>query len=258
MRGAALGLALATVLGQGFTVFGWEPFRRENEPVREGNEHLAAGRLEAAVDAYDRAARGLPTEPRVHLNRGIGLLRSGRHDEARDALALATEPSAPSDVRAAAHYDLGLVHLEQAEEAATAEDHEEAQRLFREAADAFRASLRLAPGNADAGWNLELALRRLREEQEQQEQQEQEEQEQDDQPEQQDDPQEQDEQGQQDSEPQDEPQPQPSAPDDASAEPPPTPNERVLDALRDREESLGRARARTRAARERRRVERDW
>jgi Ca-activated chloride channel family protein len=41
-------------------------------------------------------------------------------------------------------------------------DHRNSARLFREAADAFRRSLRLRPGNRDAAWNLELALRRAR------------------------------------------------------------------------------------------------
>ena len=45
-------------------------------------------------------------------------------------------------------------------------------RLLREAADAFRRSLRARPGNRDAAWNLELALRRIREQEEQQQQQE--------------------------------------------------------------------------------------
>jgi Ca-activated chloride channel family protein len=45
-------------------------------------------------------------------------------------------------------------------------DHRASARLFREAADAFRRSLRLRPGNRDAAWNLELALRRARAEDE--------------------------------------------------------------------------------------------
>jgi Ca-activated chloride channel family protein len=164
----------------------WELFRSENPDVRDGNERLTAGDAEGAVAAYDRAVATLPGEPAVRLDRGLALLAAGRMDEAREELLRATEPPASAEIRGAAHYDLGLAFYQQGDAAATAGEHEEAQRLFREAADAFRSSLRQVPGNRDAGWNLELALRRIREQEEQQQQQEeQEEQEQQDQQDQQ-------------------------------------------------------------------------
>ena len=188
----------------------WDPFLVENEHVQAGNERMAANDAAGALTHYDRAARELPNEAGVHLNRGLALLEAGDLDRAREAFLLATEPPAPADVRADAYYDLGLAFYRQADAAAREQNHEEAQRLFREAADAFRQSLRIRPGNDDAGWNLELALRRIREQQEQQRQQEQEQQEQEQQEqEQQQQNQQQQNQQPQDQQPRDQQSPQP-------------------------------------------------
>lgn len=282
---------------------------RENPAVERGNEALRGGDPEAALEAYDEAARALPSAPGVHLNRGLALLAADDLAGARDALRIAASPESPPELRADASYDLGLAFLREAEARAGEEDHAEAQKLFREAADAFRGSLRARPGDRDTAWNLELALRRLREEQEAQEQQEREQQQrqeqepqdeerQDEEPEPRDDdaaqepeaPPEGDPQGQddeapnedagpRDAEPRDEgtdgpgdegddapPEPEPQAPgespeardEDAGERRLPRDVERVLDALRDDEESLEAERAAARARRERRRPTKDW
>jgi hypothetical protein len=217
----ALALLGALVIAQGAVaarVHAWEWFRGENGHVRDGNERLRANDAAGALREYEAAARELPSDPGVHLNRGLALLALSEHDKAREAFLLATEPPAPAAIRAAAYYDLGLAFYRQADAAATAAadaavaqgaaqpapgaapavpggaaeppqaDHREAQRLFREAADGFRRSLRIQPGNRDAAWNLELAVRRLREEEEaqrreeEQQRQQQEQQEQEEQP----------------------------------------------------------------------------
>src|SRR5687767_15000273 len=72
--------------------FAW--LRSENRHVREGNEKLKAGDAKAALAAYDRAARELPSEGGVHLDRGLALLKSGELAPAREALRLATQPPA--------------------------------------------------------------------------------------------------------------------------------------------------------------------
>jgi len=156
----------------------WDPFLVPNDHVEDGNARMADEDPSGALHHYEQAARQLPNEPGVHLNRGLALLDAGELDRALEAFEVAAEPGGPREIRADAYYDMGLVYYQQGDAAAAEEDHQEAQRLFREAAERFRQSLRQRPGNADAGWNLELALRRLHEEEEAQEQQEQEEQEQ--------------------------------------------------------------------------------
>ncbi|MDH5493084.1 MAG: hypothetical protein OEY14_14110, partial [Myxococcales bacterium] len=160
---------LAFTLGAAGSARAWEPLRAANGHVERGNRRMAEEDPAGALEAYDAAARELPSEAGVHLNRGVALLASGDHARAREALLLATEPSAPAELRGAAYYDLGLSFYREGDRLALEEDHQGAQDQFREAADAFRRSLRAAPGNRDAAWNLELALRRIQEQQEQQE-----------------------------------------------------------------------------------------
>lgn len=285
---------------------GWQWLRSENRNVREGNERFAAGDVKAALGAYDRAARELPSEGGVHLNRGIALMRSGQLGPARDALRLAEQPSAAPQVRADAAHDLGITFYREADTLAGENKHDEAQKLFREAAAAFKQALHVRPGDRAAAWNYELAKRRIREQedkqkeqQEQQKKQEQDQQKQEEQDKQaqqnqqgqqdQDGKPGQDQQQPQDQQPQDQakkdeagqpkpeqpkpeqqaqnqPQNEPNAPQNQpeSGDPQPADEKvapevsRALDALEDGEQNLERVRALNRAARERRRPEKDW
>jgi Ca-activated chloride channel homolog len=152
---------------------GFEWLRSENDDVTEGNERLKAGDAKAALGAYERAARQLPAEAGVHLNRGLALLAGGELGKARDALRLAVQPPASNAVRADAYHDLGIGFYREADARAAENKHDEAQQLFREAADSFKHALRLRPGERDTAWNYELAKRRVTEQQDAQKQQEQ-------------------------------------------------------------------------------------
>lgn len=158
--GCALVLAALLALGTPPKARAWEPFRSANADVEKGNAELEKGQLDKAIAAYNDAAKRLPQEPGVHLDRGIALLKSGKLAEARNALQLATQGTPPREVRAKAQYNLGLSFLQEADAAAKQEDLEGAQKLVREASDAFKSSLRAGPGNRDAAWNYELAKRR--------------------------------------------------------------------------------------------------
>ena len=149
----------------------WDPFLRENPDVEDGNAAAAEDDYEGALAAYGRAARKLPDEPGVHLNRGLALLRQGKHAEARQALLLATSPEAPSALRADAYYNLGLSFYQSGDELAEQMDHQQAQEQFREAVDSLRRSLRARPGDPSTAWNYELARRRLAEQTERAEEQ---------------------------------------------------------------------------------------
>ena len=181
----ALALALTLVIAPMMApshALAWEWFRSENAHVRDGNTALRGGDAAGASAQYDQAARELPREPGVQLNRGLALLAQGeQHGPAREAFLRATEPPAPREMRASSHYDAGLSFYQEGDAAAGTDDHRAAQESFRQAAEQFRQSLRQVPGNRDAAWNLELALRRLNEEEEEQEQQDQEQQDQENQ-----------------------------------------------------------------------------
>lgn len=155
----------------------WEPFRSQNGEVLQGNEHLAKGQVPEAIAAYDAAAKRLPNEPGVHLDRGLALLKAGKLPEAREALRLASQGGQDAELRGKAHYNLGLAFLREADAAAQQENHAEAQKQLREAADAFKSSLRASPKNRDAAWNLELTRRRLIEQEKKQQEKKQQEEE---------------------------------------------------------------------------------
>ena len=144
--------------------------RSENSKVREGNEQLAKGDAKAALESYNRAARELPDAPGVQLNRGLSLLKQGELAKAREALLAATQPGGPNELRADAYQDLSLAFYKEGDALAGQNKHEEAQKMFRESLDAAKRSLRLRPGDPNTAWNLELAARRVHEEEEKQKQ----------------------------------------------------------------------------------------
>lgn len=273
--------------------FSW--LRSENRNVRDGNAKLAAGDQKAAQSAYDKAARELPAEGGVHLDRGLALLRAGNLPAAREALRLATQPPASTAVRADAYYDLGNTFYKEADARAGEKKHDEAQQLFREAEDAFKHSLRLRPSDPNTAWNHELTARRIREQEEKQKQKEQQDRDKQDKdkdkqqgdPQQDKDKQDKDKQqgdpqqdkdkqqaqdqqkkdsqqapkpdqkkDQQQAQAQPDKQPKKDEPQQAPAVRPEV--DRALDALQDSEQNLERLRAMNRAARERRKPEKDW
>jgi len=245
--------------------------RMENGNVSEGNQKLGAGDSKGALAAYDRAARELPSEGGVHLDRGLALLKQGDLPGARQALDLATRPPASNAVRADAYYDLGVAFYKDAEARANENNHEEAQKLFREAQDAFKHGLRMRPGDRNGAWNYELAGKRIREQEEKQKQEQkkddkkdqnqdqnkdQKNQPQDQKQDQQKQDQQKQDQQKQDQQKQDQ-QKQDQAPQEGEQKTRPE-VDKALDALQTGEQNLERLKSMNRAAREQRKPEKDW
>jgi tetratricopeptide (TPR) repeat protein len=158
----ALALGCLGILAAPADARAWDWFRAENPDVQRGNALLGQNKPAEALQAFDAAQRSLPNDPGVQLNRGLSLMAAGKLGEAREALAGAAQRANTPELRAKAQYDLGLAFLREADaQAADEAQRAEAQKSLREAVDAFRSSLRSAPGNRDAAWNLELAKRRL-------------------------------------------------------------------------------------------------
>ena len=130
-------------------LWGFDPFRSSNTNVEEGNAKLGAGKYKEALEYYDKAAKELPDEAGVQYNRGVALHRLGKFDKAREALSKATAAQEQS-IKGRGFYNLGNTLYE--------------LKKYKEAADAFKTSLRLRSGHTPSKWNLELALRRIQEE----------------------------------------------------------------------------------------------
>jgi len=268
--------------------------KKQNADVNDGNEAMQKGDPKGALESYNRAAAKLPEAPGVALDRGIALLKQGDYGKAREALLSATVPNASTDVRADAYQDLSLSFYREADGLASQNNHADAQKLFREALDAAKRSLHLRPGDPNTAWNMELAARRVREEEQKQkeedEQKKKDEQKQDGDKQNQDQDQKQDgdksqdqkqDQGKQDQKDKPEPKkpeeqkgqdkPKPDKPESGEQQPAeprdkeepqdkglPREAEQALDSLENGEENFERYRARQRASRERRAPEKDW
>ena len=133
-------------------------FRVSSRLYRFLEEELAdraweRGDFAIALDRYlDRAAAG--ASDTVWYNVGTAALAVGDTGLAQQALERAAR-SGEAALRFRALYNLGLAHLRRADldSAGAAEHLASARRAYREA-------LLLRPFDADAKWNLELALRR--------------------------------------------------------------------------------------------------
>jgi Ca-activated chloride channel homolog len=266
-RGARL-LPVAACLAAALAVSGearaFDPFLKENGDVREGNELLAGGKNAEALAAYDKAAHALPSRREVHLDRGLALMRMGddKLDQAMQALKIASDSDAPVDVRARAHAGLGNAFFRKQD--------------YKAAVNEYQQSLMLSPGNADAGWNLELAAKKLKEQEDQkkkddekkkQDQQDKDKQDQDKKDQQKQDQQKQDEdkkdqqnqdkdkkdQQNQDQQKQDQPQPKPQPQPKTKQE-----VDQVLDSLDEQEENLQKQEAKQRGMLMQRGNFKDW
>jgi tetratricopeptide (TPR) repeat protein len=126
----------------------FDPVRSRSAAVEEGNAKMKAGKADEALAAYDKAVAELPGEPAAHFDRGTALSALSRFDEAAEEFLHATEAKDPS-LKEAAFYNLGNAFFK--------------KDKFKEAGEAYKRALALDPKDARAKWNLEIALKKKRE-----------------------------------------------------------------------------------------------
>ncbi len=131
------------------------------EPYRlnaAGRSSFEEGDFPRALDRFQRAAGTRPDDARLTFNVADALYKTGKYAQAEALFAaLARQEGAP--LAAAARYNLGNARF--------------MQQRYREAVDAYRSALEVAPDDLETRRNLERALRALQEQQKQQEQQQQ-------------------------------------------------------------------------------------
>jgi tetratricopeptide (TPR) repeat protein len=106
---------------------------------------LHAGKADDALVHYDKAVKRLPAEAGTHFDRGAALYALSRFDEAGQEFLRATEAKDPA-LKASAFYNLGNAFFK--------------KEKFKEAVSAYTRSLGLKPDDKQAKWNLEIALRK--------------------------------------------------------------------------------------------------
>lgn len=132
------------------------PFTTARGEAIAGRKALDEKRVEEAVTHFTREAALAPKDPAGHYNLGTALSAAGRGDEALAALKKAKGASR-GDLAADASFNSGNILL--------------SAKQWDAAAASYRDALRARPGEADAAWNYELALRRLEQQKQQQQQQ---------------------------------------------------------------------------------------
>jgi tetratricopeptide (TPR) repeat protein len=133
-----------------------EVLLRPRRATEEGRAEYARGSHPQALSAFERAAAARPQDPATRFNVADGLYKNGKYDEAAALYrALGSDPVSP--LAGAARYNLGNSLYQKQD--------------YRSAVQAYRDALQVAPRDEDARRNLELALRALKEQEEQQKRQ---------------------------------------------------------------------------------------
>ncbi len=131
--------------------------------VAEGNRLYRAGRFRPAAEAYARRYAAGDSSAALRYDLGTALLRLGRWDDARPHLEAAMEARKPAELRQRALYNAANADLEPVFRRKVTDDAKRTEML-RRAIGRYKDALLARPGDADAKWNLELALRLLRHE----------------------------------------------------------------------------------------------
>jgi len=117
---------------------------------RDGNRLYEEKKYDEALKRYTEAQLEAPDAPQLHYNLGNVLFRKGDLEKARDEYRRALASADPGlDPRAI--YNLGNTFFTRQE--------------YKDAVAAYQRALRLDPSDADAKRNLELALLRMKQQQ---------------------------------------------------------------------------------------------
>ena len=129
----------------GLIAAGWlaEALASTHGDIDTGVAAYRAGDSEAALQSYAAAEADLGEQPEIHFNKGLALLAKDDKDGARKAFEHGTE-SEHAAVAASAEYELGNLELD--------------AEAFEPAIERYIKCLKLQPDHASAKWNLELAL----------------------------------------------------------------------------------------------------
>jgi Ca-activated chloride channel family protein len=125
---------------------------RPRRLTARGQAEYDRGNHPGALSAFEGAAGMRPQDPRARFNLADSLYRNGKFEEA-EALFRALGEDSPSPLAPAARFNLGNARYQRQD--------------YRGAIQAYRDALHLAPEDAEAKRNLELALRALKKQQEQ-------------------------------------------------------------------------------------------
>ncbi|MCP4624162.1 MAG: VWA domain-containing protein [bacterium] len=127
-----------------------------SQAAESPDELYRKGRFTEAEKAYARSDMDNPKDLRYRYNRGCAAYQNGDYQSAAAAFASVLRRSQDDDIRFKAAYNLGNAHYQQDD--------------FKSAVDHYKQAIGYDPSNEDTRHNLELALRALQKQKEQQSQ----------------------------------------------------------------------------------------
>lgn len=135
---------------------------------KKGNEQYKKGNYEEALKQYGDALLLAPGDKALKMNRGSALYRLGNYGEAENEYngALSLEDKKKL---AEAHYNMGNIQFRLGEELARS-GGQGATEKYKSALEHYIKALDLQPHDKDTKWNIELAQRRIKQQEQQQQQ----------------------------------------------------------------------------------------
>jgi Ca-activated chloride channel family protein len=125
-----------------------------------GNRLYEAGKYQEAADSYARGLKLRPDDATLHYNQGTALYKAEQFPAAAQAFSAAMA-DAPQELQQDLHYNIGNTRYRTGD--------------FKGAVEQYKEALRLKADDGEAKYNLEMAQRKLKEQEEQEKQQEDEE-----------------------------------------------------------------------------------
>lgn len=117
-----------------------------SQAIKRGNTHYEAGTYDAALEAYQAAAKDRPKDAISHYNLGAALYQKEEFEKAADEFRQSLDAADPS-YRAQGYYNLGNAQAQLND--------------IEGAIQSYKSALRLNPTDLDTKHNLELALEKL-------------------------------------------------------------------------------------------------
>ena len=155
--------------------------RTEANANNEANVAFEQGEYNDALEEYERVSEELPERPEPDYNSANARYRLEDYEQAEEELERALLEAydvEDEDLAAKTLFNLGNVLFQMGEYSAAIDQYGGAIEQYREAIEAYKQVLRDNPDDVEAKHNLELALSKI-EEQEEEQQQQQEQQQQD-------------------------------------------------------------------------------
>jgi tetratricopeptide (TPR) repeat protein len=139
--------------------------------VSSGNKLYAEGKYEEALAEYLKAKNADPARSEADYNMGAAQFKTGRFNESSGSFERVMG-SGNAQVKDSARFNRSAALYADGVSASEAGELDEAMKMFKASAEGYKAALREKPSDGDIRHNLELALEKLKQAEEQKKKQE--------------------------------------------------------------------------------------